>query len=68
MKKEANIRILKSYSNIRIECEYSNIRIFVDILKIYQGASVFAQKPGTINTSMFAAPKLALVPAVITAI
>ena len=32
MKKEANIRIRKSYSNIRIECEYSNIRIFVDIL------------------------------------
>ena len=32
MKKEANIRIRKSYLNIRIECEYSNIRIFVDIL------------------------------------
>ena len=28
-----------------------------------KGASVFARKPGNINTSMFAAPKLALVPA-----
>ena len=31
--------------------------------KYKKGASVFARKPGNINTSMFAAPKLALVPA-----
>ena len=29
----------------------------------YNKAPLFAQKPGNINTSMFAAPKLALVPA-----
>ena len=29
----------------------------------YNNVPVFAQKPGNINTSMFAAPKLALVPA-----
>ena len=29
--KNANIRILNSYSNIRMKCEYSNIRIFIDI-------------------------------------
>ena len=29
----------------------------------YNNVPLFAQKPGNINTSMFAAPKLALVPA-----
>ena len=34
-RKNANIRILKSYSNIRIRFEYSTIRIFVAILTNY---------------------------------
>ena len=34
-KKDANIRIQKSYSNIRNEYEYSNIRISVDFPSFY---------------------------------
>ena len=50
------------YNNVPL-CFWSKNQVPISILRKFAGGSVFARKPGNINTSMFAAPKLALVPA-----